>query len=129
MEELTYNKLEVGKRFAERDFVVEPEAVRRFKQATQDPTPDDGVAPTGLAAVFARLAYLKEYHMPGGGVLARESLAFHGPFVIGETLRLQAEVAEKYVRRERPYATIAVKALDPRNSVVCTGSITLIWPK
>lgn len=85
-------------------------------------------APSMLASVYL-IDLLKARASPPGGIHAKQALRFHRPLCVGETLSLQAEVVEKYVRKERPYIVADFEARGSDGELVASGRITSIWGK
>ena len=57
----------------------------------------------------------------------RIPLKFHRRLRIGETLLLQGEVKETFVRRDRPYVVSDFEARDETGALVASGRVTSIW--
>lgn len=85
-------------------------------------------APSMIAAVYL-IDLLKARHSPPGGIHAKQSIRFHRAVEVGETLTLQAKVAEKYIRKERRYVVSDFKACDGDGALVSSGRIVSIWGK
>jgi acyl dehydratase len=86
------------------------------------------VAPPGLAGVFGRQAYLLDYSMPPGGVLAEQTIEFHGPALVGDILEVKASVVEIEERKGRHRVTIQSNARHPEGQPVATVRVVAIWP-
>jgi hypothetical protein len=66
--------------------------------------------------------------IPNGGVLAKYDLDFGAPLATGGEVQIEVSIAEKYVRRERPYVVVqfAIDAEDGERAL--TGLKTIMWP-
>ncbi len=129
-----YQDLQVGDRFPPEpmDFVITPQTVAAFRSATRDMQNVDqapgaaGEAPSMLAAVYL-VDLLKARQSPPGGIHAKQSFRFHRVLRVGEHLKLQGRVVEKFVRKGRPYVVSEFEARDSQGAIVCSGTITSIW--
>ena len=96
---LLLRDLDLGREFTPLAFPITDALVDAFCEATGETNPlfvdadaaraggfVGRVAPPGLAGIFGRQAYLRDYVMPPGGVLAGQSIDFHGPAFVGDTL-------------------------------------------
>ncbi len=86
------------------------------------------VAPPGLAGIFGRQAYLRDYSMPPGGVLAGQSIEFHNPALVGDTLDVRAKVVLRDERKGRPRVVIESIARRPDGRAVATVQVVALWP-
>lgn len=86
------------------------------------------VAPPGLAGIFGRQAYLRDYAMPPGGVLAGQSIDFHGPAFVGDTLEVRATVVARDEQKGRPRVTIQSVARRHGGEEVATVRVVALWP-
>jgi acyl dehydratase len=113
-------------------FPVTPEVVARFLDATgnDDPAyaPGSGRAPSMIAAVYL-IDLLSHRRSPPGGIHAKQAVRFHRPVAVGDTLLVQGEVVETYVRKDRPYVVSRFDARDAGGNLVASGLITSIWGK
>jgi hypothetical protein len=85
-------------------------------------------APSMIASVYL-IDLLMARRSPPGGIHAKQSIRFHRPLLVGETLGLQARIVEKYIRKERPYVVSKFEARDKNGELVASGVITSIWGK
>ncbi len=130
--ELVFADLPVGRTFKTLKYSVTPELVKDFVETVGDRHPlyDEGFAPPGLAAIYARLSYLQEHTMPSGGVLAKQEFEFENPARIGDTLEVQAQVVESYLdEKERKRVNFLIEAKDQKGMRVSTVRLHAIWPK
>ncbi|HBY98227.1 MAG TPA: hypothetical protein DEP84_30495 [Chloroflexi bacterium] len=93
--------------------------------------PDDEGAtiPPGLIPVYILRALRLAFNgIPAGGVLARQTFTFSRPLRIGESFQTTIRVAEKYLRRGRPYVVLAFTIRLPDGTLVAESHKHLIWP-
>lgn len=123
-----FSDVTVGSKFPEQPlkFVVSPDQVAAFLDATDGGPIDGDHAPSMLASVYL-IDILKARNSPPGGIHAKQSLKFHRRLRIGETLLLQGEVKETFVRRDRPYVVSDFEARDETGALVASGRVTSIW--
>lgn len=129
----TYAEIEVGAVFPETPtvFDVTPEAVAAFRAATLDEPQDVDIgapAPSMLAAVYL-IEAIAARGSPPGGIHAKQSFHFLQPIAVGDRLRTQARIVDKYVRKDRPYVVATFETRNDTGEIVATGTITSIWGK
>ena len=105
-----YDDVEIGWLFPSEParFDVSDAVVDRFCAATDDgsglydtpATSGRRRAPPMLAAVYL-IEILKARGGPPGGVHAKQKLDFHKLIHVGDTLKTQGRVIEKYIKKER----------------------------
>ena len=83
-------------------------------------------APSMIACVYL-IDLLAARGSPPGGIHAKQALRFHRAVKLGETLSIQARVAEKYIRKDRPYVVADFEARGSDGGLVSTGRVTSIW--
>jgi acyl dehydratase len=130
--ELLFADLPVGRTFKTLEYPVTQELVQDYIETVGDHHPlyDQGLAPPGLAAIYARLSYLQDHTMPSGGVLAKQEFEFQNPVKIGDTLKVQARVVESYLdEKERKRVNFLIEAQDQKGMPVSTIWLQAIWPK
>ncbi len=130
--ELLFADLPAGRTFKTLEYPVTRELVQEFMETAGDhhPVYQKGLAPPGLAAIYARLSYLQDHTMPSGGVLAKQEFEFQNPVKIGDTLRVQARVVESYLdEKERKRVHFLIEAKDQKGMPVSTIRLQAIWPK
>nr|WP_293866023.1 MaoC family dehydratase N-terminal domain-containing protein [uncultured Alsobacter sp.] len=129
-----FDEVEVGEVFpaAPLTFTADGEKVAAFLAATGNDGRlyRDGEAlarvPSMIACVYL-IDLLTARRSPPGGIHAKQTLAFHRPLRLGETLSIQGRVTEKYVRKERPYVVSTFEAHGEDGSLVSSGQVTSIW--
>lgn len=141
--ELMYADLQSGKEFEPFYFSVDPKTVDRFLQAieeegnpiyqnikvAEDWGYDRPLAPHSLAAVYARSSYLKNYTMPGGGILAKQEFQFFRPVFIDDQLVCRARVVDRFLKKDRKYVVIEINTFNQDEHQVSVVRIEAIWPK
>jgi len=130
--ELVFADLPVGRTFKPLEYPVTPKLIQDFIETVGDHHPlyDEGLAPPGLAAIYARLSYLQDHTMPSGGVLVKQEFEFQNPTRIGDTLKVQAKVVESYLdEKERKRVNFLIEAKDQKGMPVSTIRLYAIWPK
>jgi len=132
--ELLYEDLEPGRTFEPMTFAITPGLVADYRAAVADDRPPltagaRTLAPAGLWGIWGRQAYLQHHRMPGGGILAGQDMEYHSPAYVGDVLLVQATVAARFERKERPYATIESTAHNEAGELCGVVRVTAIWPK
>lgn len=130
--ELLFHDLPVGRTFKTLEYPLTWERVLEFMETVGDhhPSYQRGLAPPGLAAVYARLSYLQDHTMPSGGILAKQEFEFLNTAQIGDTLKVKARVIESLLdEKERKRVTFLIEAQDQRGMPVSTIRLHAIWPK
>ncbi len=130
--ELLFADLPAGRTFKILEYPVTQELIQEFMETVgdRDPLYQKGVAPPGLAAIYARLSYLQDHAMPSGGVLAKQEFEFQNPVKIGDTLKVQARVVESYLdEKERKRVNFSIEAKDQKGMPVSMIRLHAIWPK
>ena len=107
--DLVFADLPMGRKFSPLTYPITEELVDTYMDTVGDRHPlylgDTGtgkdpaapLAPPGLAAIYARLSYLRDYTMPSGGILMKQEFEFTGVIRIGDTLTVTAEVIESFI--------------------------------
>lgn len=141
--ELVYADLQLGKEFEPFYFSVDAKTVDRFLEAIQEEgNPiyqninvaeewgyDRPLSPHSLAAVYARSSYLKNFTMPGGGILAKQEFQFFRPVFIGDELKCRARVVDRFLNKDRRYVVIEINTCNQNEQQVSLVRIEAIWPK
>lgn len=131
-----FDEVEIGDVYPREPLAFEVSAalVDGFLAATGDGTGlyDTGGqplrAPSMMASVYL-VELLATRRSPPGGIHAKQSVRFHRPLAVGETLALQARVVDKYVRKERPYVVSDFEARGHGGDLAASGRVTSIWGK
>lgn len=85
-------------------------------------------APSMIASVYL-IDLLMARRSPPGGIHAKQSIRFHAPIHIGEKLKIQGRVVDKYIRKDRPYIVSDFEVRTSKGVIAATGRITSIWGK
>ena len=138
---LLLRDLDLGREFNPLVFQVDPAMVDAYCAAVGETNPifledtaaqaagfASRVAPPGLAGIFGRQAYLGDYSMPPGGVLAGQSITFHGHALVGETLDVRAKVVARDERKGRQRVVLESIARRPSGQPIATVRIVALWP-
>jgi 3-hydroxybutyryl-CoA dehydratase len=131
-----YDEVDVGDVYPPEPLVfdVSEEVVDGFLQATGNDSAfykaSQGKrrAPSMIASVYL-VDLLMARRSPPGGIHAKQAIRFHAPIEIGEKLRIQGRVVEKYIRKDRPYIVSDFEVRTGGNALAATGRITSIWGK
>lgn len=107
-------------------FRIEAHVVDRFLAATDSFSEGPRLVPSMIASVYL-IDLLTARRSPPGGIHAKQSIRFHRAVRIDEILSIQAEVVEKYTRKDRPYVVSDFRAHGDDGALVATGRITSIW--
>ncbi|HUV59874.1 MAG TPA: MaoC family dehydratase N-terminal domain-containing protein [Desulfatiglandales bacterium] len=141
--ELVYNDLQLGKEFEPFYFSVDSKTITRFLKAIQEESNpfyqsisvaeewgyDRPLAPHSIAAVYARASYLKNYTMPGGGILAKQEFKFLRPIFVGDQIVCRAKVVDRFQKKDRKYVVIEIDTCNQNGEQVSVVRIEAIWPK
>jgi len=124
----TYDELEVGSVLGT---VTEPVGAE-LAGSLVGTIGDAGEAEVAPPAVFPVL-FLKALRrtlggIPNGGVLAKYELDFGAPLKTGGDVAIEVSIADKYVRRERPYVVVQFAIDDADGERALTGLKTIMWP-
>ncbi|DAC36940.1 MAG: hypothetical protein QF530_10030 [SAR202 cluster bacterium] len=135
--ELLYSELEVGRTFEPFTFHLTETLVNEYRTAlgvwpqSVEESESEGreIAPAGLWGIWGRQAYLRDYTMPGGGILVGQDMEFSAPVFVGDVLNVQATVIEKYENHERKYITIESTAKIDHKLTCGVVRVKAIWPR
>jgi 3-hydroxybutyryl-CoA dehydratase len=141
--ELLYEDLQLGKEFDPFEMVVDTDTVDSFLSAIEENQDaiyqnqeiakkwgyNQPLAPHGLAAIYARLSYLKNFTMPGGGILTKQEFRFFRPVFMGDKLVCTAKVVDRFLKKERKYVVFEINTCNQNGHPVSFVRIEVIWPK
>lgn len=141
--ELLYGDLQLGKQFEPFEMQVDTDTVGRFLEAIDEEhnplyknskTAEEWgynrpLAPHGLAAIYARKSYLKNYTMPGGGILAKQDFQFLKPIFIDDRLVCKAKVVDRFQKKDRKYVVFEINTFNQNEQKVSVVRIVAIWPE
>jgi hypothetical protein len=104
---LDYESLEIGEPLPSYEYLLTQGMLEQYRQGVQDP---DASFPT--IAVKADIgAYHRKYD-DAGSVNARCAYYCYNPPIAGKKIRVTAWIADKYVRREKPYIVTEAVSVD-----------------
>ena len=106
--ELRYNDLVIGEPLGSYEYVLTQEMLDNFRESVEDP---EAVFPT-LAVKHDATALNMVYKDTTGGVNAGNEIEFFNPPIPGKKIIVSGRVANKYVRRDKPYLVIEATATD-----------------
>ena len=105
---LEYDKLEIGEELGSYEYVLTQEMLDNYRQSIDDP---DAAFPT-LAVKHDGTALNMVYNDTTGGVNAGNEVEFFNPQVAGKKIFVKGRIADKYLRRDKPYLVIEATAVD-----------------
>lgn len=139
---LVFADLPAGREFSPLVYPVTGELVEAYMDTVGDHDPlyqgDGGanreagepIAPPGLAAIYARLSYLRDYTMPSGGILVKQEFDFTGAIRIGDTLTVTAKVTDSFTdEKKRNRVAFLIEAVNQDNEPISTIRLNVIWPE
>jgi 3-hydroxybutyryl-CoA dehydratase len=85
-------------------------------------------APSMIASVYL-INLLMARRSPPGGIHAKQAIRFHAPINVGEALKIQGRVVEKYIRKDRSYVVSDFEVRTSKDVIAATGLVTSIWGK
>ena len=103
-----YDKIEIGEELGSYEYVLTQEMLDNFRRSVDDP---DAPFPT-LAVKHDATAFAMVYEDNTGGVNAGNEVEFFNPPIPGKKVRVTGRVADKYMRRDKPYMVIEATAVD-----------------
>ena len=103
-----YDKVEIGEELGSYEYVLTQEMLDNFRLSVEDP---DAQFPT-LAVKHDATAFAMVYEDNVGGVNAGNEVEFYNPPIPGKTIKVTGRVANKYLRRDKPYLVIEATAID-----------------
>ena len=108
LKEFDYDKVVIGAELGSYEYVLTQEMLDNFRAAVDDP---EAPFPT-LAVKRDATAFAMVYEDKTGGVNAGNEVEFFNPPIPGKTIRVTGRVADKYLRRDKPYMVIEATAVD-----------------
>ena len=104
---LDWEALEVGETFERYEYVLTQEMIASYRKGVMDP---EAAFPTISHKVDVK-QYNKRYR-DDGSVNARCAFHCYNPPLPGKKLTVTAWIADKYLRRDKPYMVIEATAVD-----------------
>ena len=108
LKQLVYDQLEIGEELGSYEYLLTQEMLDNFRASIDDP---EGCFPT-LAVKHDATALAMVYDDTTGGVNAGNQVEFFNPPVPGKKIKVTGRVADKYMRRDKPYLVIEATAVD-----------------
>ena len=108
IKEFDYDKLVIGEELGSYEYVLTQDMLDNFRAAVEDP---EASFPT-LAVKHDATAFAMVYEDDTGGVNAGNEVEFFNPPIPGKTIHVTGRVADKYLRRDKPYMVIEATAVD-----------------
>ncbi len=138
--ELIFSELQPGRIFPALTYDITEELVDRYMETVgdchplytsmQDKNSSLRLSPPGLAAIYGRLSYLRDYTMPTGGVLAKQEFFFKKEVFVGDRLTVIARVEDSFVdEKKRKRVTFLIRAFNQQAEPVSEIRLFAIWPK
>ena len=103
-----YDKIEIGEELGSYEYTLTQEMLDNFRASISD---SDAVFPT-LAVKHDATAFAMVYEDNTGGVNAGNEVEFFNPPILGKKVRVTGRIADKYLRRDKPYMVIEATAVD-----------------
>ena len=103
-----YDQVAIGEELGSYEYRLTQEMVDNFRAAVNDP---EAVFPT-LAVKHDATAFAMVYDDQTGGVNAGNEVEFFNPPIPGKLIRVRGRIADKYLRRDKPYMVIEATACD-----------------
>ena len=103
-----YDQVAIGEELGSYEYRLTQEMVDNFRAAVNDP---EAVFPT-LAVKHDATAFAMVYDDQTGGVNAGNEVEFFNPPIPGKLIRVRGRIADKYLRRDKPYMVIEATAYD-----------------
>ena len=104
---LDWDALEVGETFEKYEYVLTQKMIDTYRKGVMDP---EAGFPT-----IAHKVDVKQYnakYRDNGSVNARCAFYCYNPPIAGKKLIVTAKIADKYLRRDKPYIVIEATAID-----------------
>ena len=108
LKQLVYDQLEIGEELGSYEYLLTQEMLDNFRASIDDP---EGCFPT-LAVKHDATALAMVYDDTTGGVNAGNQVEFFNPPILGKKIKVTGRVADKYMRRDKPYLVIEATAVD-----------------
>jgi len=108
LKEFVYDEVQVGEPLGSYEYLFTQEILDNFRASVDDP---EAPFPT-LAVKHDATAFAMVYHDDTGGINAGNEVEFHNPPIPGKKIRVTGRIADKYLRRDKPYLVIEATAVD-----------------
>ncbi len=108
LKEFVYDQVEIGEELGSYEYVMTQEMLDTFRASIDDP---EATFPT-LAVKHDATALNMVYDDTTGGVNAGNEVEFFNPPIPGKKIFVTGRIADKYLRRDKPYLVIEATAVD-----------------
>ena len=108
LKQFDYDQVEIGEELGSYEYLLTQEMLDNFRASIDDP---EGCFPT-LAVKHDATALAMVYDDTTGGVNAGNQVEFFNPPIPGKKIKVTGRVADKYMRRDKPYLVIEATAVD-----------------
>lgn len=108
LKQFDFDKIVIGEELGSYEYLLTQEMLDNFRASIDDP---DASFPT-LAVKHDATALAMVYEDNTGGVNAGNEVEFFNPPIPGKKVRVTGCVADKYLRRDKPYLVIEATAID-----------------
>ena len=108
LKQFEYDNVEIGEALGSYEYILTQEMLDSFRLAVDDP---DAPFPT-LAVKHDATAFALVYQDNTGAVNAGNEVEFFNPPIPGKKVKVTGRVADKYLRRDKPYLVIEATAVD-----------------
>ncbi len=103
-----YDKAEIGEELGSYEYTLTQEMLDAFRSSVDDP---EAQFPT-LGVKHDATAFAMVYDDPIGTVNAGNEVEFFNPPIVGKKISVKGRIADKSLRREKPYLVIEATAID-----------------
>ena len=103
-----YDKAQIGEALGSYDYILTQDMVDAFRKSVEDP---DAQFPT-LGVKHDATAFAMVYDDQIGTVNAGNEVEFFNPPIVGKKITVHGRIADKYLRRDKPYIVIEATATD-----------------
>ena len=108
LKEFVYDQVEIGEELGSYEYVMTQDMLDTFRASIDDP---EATFPT-LAVKHDATALNMVYDDTTGGVNAGNEVEFFNPPIPGKKIFVTGRIADKYLRRDKPYLVIEATAVD-----------------
>ena len=109
-----WDAIRIGDALPSYEYVLTQEMVDKYRQSVEDP---HARFPT-IAVKEDVASFYQKYHHDVGSVNARCAFYCYNPPVPGTRLRVNAWIADKYMRREKPYIVVEAVSVDDSGRLI-----------
>ena len=103
-----YDSIQVGEELGSYEYVLTQQMLDTYRAAIDDP---EASFPT-LAVKHDATSFAMVYEDNTGGVNAGNEVEFYNPPIPGKKVFVTGRIADKYLRRDKPYMVIEATAVD-----------------